>query len=146
MMNRRGVTLVDTLLLSTIAALLLLTLFLVDDVMDTYHREACYENQIGWDKLLWDLCYEHKREIWEVALAYTIKYPDDRAPVMVVLFNPNLAQKHPKKKVVVVDLSKQRWTTDQVCPLHRDETNVPIIDYWFALGRWHCLHNRYHSE
>ncbi|MDP8224986.1 MAG: hypothetical protein P9L99_16625 [Candidatus Lernaella stagnicola] len=146
MMNQRGVTIVDLMLILVIVVLSLVNFSSLDDVYDTYQRKNCYYNQTNLDKILWDTCFERQREIFDVALAYAIKYPDTRHPVMVVLFNPNRNAELPQKDVVVVDLTQQKWTNEQLCPLHTASSKQPIIDYWFAFGRWHCLYNRYHSE
>lgn len=146
MMNRRGVTVVDIVLLIAIGLFVLLNVALLDDVYDVHKREGCYFNQKNLDKVLWEICAANKREIWDVVEAYAIKYPRTTPPVMVVLFNSRLGAEVPEKEIVVVDLKSQQWTTEQTCPLNDGVLIEPAIDYWFAYGRWHCLFNRYHSE
>jgi hypothetical protein len=145
-MNRRGFTVVDLVLMTAIGVVLLMNLAMVDDFFDAHSRHECYGNQIAIDKILWNTCQEHEREIFEVAEAYTVKYPEGRPPVLVILFNPNPSLDEDEKEIVVVDLSKQPRSTGHACPQHDDDLTVPTIDYWFAFGRWHCMYNAYHSE
>jgi len=146
MMNRRGMTVTDVLLIVAIGVFALLDVALLDDVYQVHERESCYANQQGLDNILWETCSEKSREVWDVNEAYSVHYPDNRHPVLVVVFNPAVDAETPEKEVVVVDLAEQKWTTAQTCPLRDAGGTEPVIDYWFAFGRWHCLFNRYHSQ
>jgi hypothetical protein len=146
MKNNRGATPVDIVLWLVILALAAANVALLDDVYGAYYRKSCYVNQAALDKALWDANYQREREIWDVQAAYAIQYPDARPPVLVILYNPRFDQGETARTTAVVDLTQQGYSAKLTCPLHRDKPSGPVIDYWFAFGRWHCLYNRYHSE
>jgi hypothetical protein len=145
-MNTRGFSAIDFVLLLAILILAVLVVSKVDDVYDTSTREDCYQHQIALDRVLWETCYEQSREIWDVQEAYSIRYSDNRPAVLVILFNPRLDDHGGQRMRVNVDLTRLGVAENSLCPLHTKTLTQPAIDYWFSLGRWHCLFNRYHSE
>ena len=145
-MNTRGFTLVDLVFLLAILILAVLVVTKIDDVYYASTREDCYQHQIALDRVLWETCYEQGREIWDVQEAYSIRYPDNRPARLVILFNPKIDEHGGQRTRVDVDLTRVGAGESSLCPLHRNALTRPAIDYWFSLGRWHCLFNRYHSE
>lgn len=144
MMKQRGLTTIDILLLTLVLILLVYTAFSLQKAYQAHYRFDCYENQIQFEDVLWKINLENKREIWSVAYAYTISYPDDRPPVLVVQYQPRLGER--EREIQVHPLGKSGALPSLVCPLDHTTSTQPKINYWFNWGYWHCLYNQYHSQ
>jgi len=145
-MNQRGASPINILLLIIMVVLVLMNVRLIDDVYSAATRHACYETQMKLDGVLWKTCNQQTREMADVLLAYTVKYPDRRSPVLVVLFRTPIDRPQEGRRVVVVDLQAETPPLNPLCPSHDDDSSKPVVDYWYALSKWHCMHNKYHSE
>lgn len=145
-MNQRGASPINVLLLIAIVVLIFLNLRLIDDVHGAATRHACYEKQMQLDALLWTVCNRETREIADVLLAYSVKYHDHRSPVLVVLFRTPIDHPEEGRRVVVVNLEGETSRITPLCPSHGDSLVEPTVDYWYSLGKWHCMFNKYHSE
>jgi hypothetical protein len=144
MNNQRGMTVVESFLTIIMLALIVWTGFYAYDAYWASTRYPCYDNQTALNKILFRTATENKREMGEVITAYAVKYPDDHPPVLVVLFTATA--QYEDHQLVVVDLSKDNIAPGRVvCPLREGPHVRPIIDYWYAFGRWHCLHNKWHT-
>ncbi len=141
--NRRGVTVVDFILILLIVFFGVSAFFNVLSYRKIGYRDKCYENQKAADELLWKIVYEQKKEIPQLNAAYILHQSDD-SQQMVLIFLPGVGESFPEK--VVVDLNERGFDRKSLCPLRKgDVDHPPVIDYWYGAGRWWCMHNKYHN-
>ena len=71
-------------------------------------------------------------------------YPGDPIPRLVVIYGPR--PNSPERQIKAYPLNKYGALPEVICPLDHRKLTQPVINYWFWLGKWHCLFNKYHSE
>jgi hypothetical protein len=144
MKPQRGVTPLNLLLLLLILALAAMAAIKAQDAYQAHYRFACYENQMALDKALWQINAENRREVWDVQAAYSVMYPGDPIPRLVIIYGsrPDSAE----REIKVYALDKYGALPEVTCPLDHRKPTRPVINYWFCWGKWHCLFNKYHSE
>ncbi|HPQ71216.1 MAG TPA: hypothetical protein PKW95_18970 [bacterium] len=144
MKKRNGFTIVDILFWLIILILIGQAAARIDDVYQTHYRFLCYENHTALDKLLWNVCSEQQREVWDVLSAYPVLYPDGRPAQLVVIFKPRVDEY--ERQIVIEPLHRWGPIESPVCPLDHRTPATSSINYMFYGGKWHCMYNKYHSE
>ncbi|MCC6159449.1 MAG: hypothetical protein IT350_15470 [Deltaproteobacteria bacterium] len=141
--RRRGIALIDLLLLLTAVVLGFLLVFKIGEYRDMRYAKMCHLNQQAADETLWSVLAEENIEVPLLSTGYLMTLPDG-ARRMVLIFLPAPGETYPQK--MVIDLDERHHAGLIVCPLNKKPPkDAPVVDYWFGAGRWWCLHNERHN-
>ncbi|MCB1153012.1 MAG: hypothetical protein H6684_05985 [Deltaproteobacteria bacterium] len=137
----------DLLLLAVIAVLGVLTIMKFFEYRVASTRDACYDNQKAADEFFDSVLNEEKKIRPQAFTAFIINHHID-GPSMQIIFMPHPYDQVRRNYAVTekIDLKDSAFFGRPTCPLHKDlPTDQPVIDYWYAAGRWWCLYNPYHN-
>lgn len=141
--RRRGIALIDLLLLLTAVVLGFFLAIKIGEYREFRYAKLCQLNQQAADETLWTILAEENIDIPLLSTGHIVTRPDGKRE-MVLIFLPAPGEIFPRE--MVVDLDERHHAGLVICPLHKKPPkDAPVMDYWFGAGRWWCLHNARHN-
>ncbi len=141
--RRRGIALIDLLLVLTAVVLGFLLVFKIGEYRDFRYAKMCHLNQQAADETLWGVLAEENIDVPMLSTGYVVTLPDGTRK-MELIFLPAPGELFPRH--VVIDLDERHHAGLIVCPLNKKPPkDAPVVDYWFGAGRWWCLHSERHN-
>ncbi|MCZ7587216.1 MAG: hypothetical protein M5R36_29895 [Deltaproteobacteria bacterium] len=140
--RRAGIALIDLALVLVLVFVAGAAVIKGKDYQKARYRNICYRNQESADALVWKVLYEKKMEVPRLSAGYMLRDADGHGK-LILIFLPPPGENAPEE--VIVDLTERGYSSDILCPLHREPPPTPAIDYWYAAGRWWCLYDHRHN-